>query len=136
MSIFASPRFLPRVLWADALVSALTGLLHLAASGSLSQLTGLPTALLTGTGLFYLVYAATVGWMASRDPSPRALVMLVAVGNIAWGLACIGLLAAGTWPTTALGNAWVMVQALAVIVLGELQWLGLRASAPSHRAAA
>lgn len=130
MSIFASPRFLPRVLWADAALSMLTGLLQLAASDGLSRLTGLPAALLWGTGLFYIAYAATIAWMASRDPSPRALVMLVAVGNIVWGLVCIGLLAAGTWPTTALGNAWVIAQAVAVVVLGDLQWVGLRASAP------
>lgn len=136
MSIFASPRFLPRVLWADALVSAFTGLLQVAAAGSLSELTGLPVALLSGTGLFYLAYAATIAWMASRDASPRALVMLVAVGNVVWGVACLGLLAGGVWSTTVLGDAWVITQAAAVIVLGELQWLGLRASAPSHRATA
>ena len=71
MSIFASPRFLPRVMAADAIACAATGALQLGLADMLARLTGLPVPLLTGTGAFLLAYAALAAWMARRPVPPR-----------------------------------------------------------------
>jgi hypothetical protein len=126
MSIFASPRFLRYVLWADAASCLATGALQLAGGGALAQLLNLPQPLLTATGVFMVAYAAAAAWTATRDPLPRTLVGLFAAGNALWAVGCVALLmAAGLQPST-LGIAWVLAQAVTVAVLAELQWTGLR----------
>ena len=62
---------------------------------------------------------------ASATP-PRTLIGLVIFGNFGWAVACIALLVSGVFAVTALGIAWVLAQALCVVVLAELQWTGLR----------
>lgn len=126
MSIFASPRFLRNVLWADAASCLASGALQLAGGAGLAHLLNLPQPLLTGTGIFLLAYGTLAGWTAMRNPIPRALVGLFAAGNAAWAVACIALLATGTLQPSALGMAWVIAQAVTVAVLAELQWTGLR----------
>ncbi|MBJ2158844.1 hypothetical protein [Variovorax sp. IB41] len=126
MSVFASPRFLPNVMWADAASCAATGALQVVFTDALAQLTGLPAALLMGTGVFLLAYAALAAFMATRSTPPRALIGLVIAGNFGWAVACAALLVSGVFAVTALGMAWVLAQALCVVVLAELQWTGLR----------
>ena len=128
MSIFASPRFLPRVMAADALSCAATGALQLGLTDMLARLTGLSTALLTGTGVFLLAYAALAAWMARRPVPPRRLIGLVVAGNLAWAAGGVALLASGLVAQTALGVAWVLAQVVVVIALADLQWMGLRAT--------
>jgi len=126
MSVFASPRFLPNVMWADAASCAATGALQVAFTGALARLTGLPAPLLTGTGVFLLAYAAAAAFMASRRAPPRTLIGLVVAGNFGWAVASVALLVSGIFPVTALGMAWVLAQVACVVVLAELQWTGLR----------
>ena len=126
MSVFASPRFLPNVMWADAASCAATGALQVAFTDALARLTGLPAPLLMGTGVFLLAYAVAAAFMATRRTPPRTLIGLVVVGNFGWAVACVALLMSGMFAVTALGMAWVLAQALCVVVLAELQWTGLR----------
>ena len=135
LSSFASPSFLPRVMWADAASCAATGALQVAFTGALARMTGLPTPLLMGTGVFLLAYAAAAAFMASRRTPPRTLIGLVAVGNIGWAIACIALLVSGVFALSALGLAWVLAQVACVVVLAELQWIGLRRSKSGVRMA-
>ncbi|MCU4117651.1 hypothetical protein [Variovorax sp. N23] len=132
MSILASPRFLPRVMAADAISCAATGAVQLGLTDTLARLTGLPAVLLTGTGLFLLAYAALAAWMARRPVPPRRLIGLVVAGNLAWAVGGVALLASGLGAQTPLGVAWVLAQALVVIALAQLQWMGLRATRPAH----
>ncbi|RCW68832.1 hypothetical protein [Pseudorhodoferax soli] len=127
-SLFASPRFLSRVMWADAASCAATGALQVGFTDALARLTGLPGGLLVGTGLFLLAYAAAAAAMARRATPPRTLIALVAVGNFGWAAACAALLASGVFAVTALGVAWVVAQAVTVVLLAEAQWMGLRAT--------
>jgi len=92
----------------------------------LSDVTGLPLALLQWTGWFLLGYALLAAWMAARSPVPRRLIGLVVVGNLGWAVACVALLALGGLGLSAWGVAWVLAQALVVVVFAELQWTGLR----------
>ena len=135
-AVLASPRFLPRVMALDAASCALTGAAQLGFTDALARLTGLPAGLLTGTGLFLLVYAAVAAFIARRQPAPRALIGAVAAGNFAWAVGCVLLVAAGPFALSTLGVTWVLAQAVAVLLLGEAQWMGLRATRQSRVAAA
>lgn len=126
MSIFASPRFLRNVLFADAASSLASGVLQLAFAGPLTGLLQLPAPLLTGSGLFMLVYASFIAFVATREPIVRPVVWGVVAGNIGWALLCVGVLASGMLAPSGLGTAWVLLQAVVVAVLAELQWAGLR----------
>lgn len=118
-------------MWADAASCAATGALQLALTGALARMTGLPAPLLLATGVFLLAYAGAAAWMASRAIPPRRLIGLVVVGNFGWAAACVVLLAVGGAALSPLGWAWVIAQALTVIVLAELQWMGLRRTRPA-----
>lgn len=133
--IFASPRFLSRVMWADALSCAATGVLQVALHDALARWTGLPASLLLGTGWFLLVYAAAAAAMARAATPPRTLIGLVAVGNLGWAAGCAALLASGVFAVTPLGMAWVIAQAVTVVLLAEAQWMGLRATRAPVRTA-
>jgi hypothetical protein len=130
MSVFASPRFLSRLMWADAASCAATGALQVVFTDALASLTGLPVGLLMGTGVFLLAYAAAAAAMAARRDPPRGLIGLVVIGNFGWAAACAALLAGGLFPVTGIGMAWVVAQALCVVLLAELQWTGLRRTRP------
>lgn len=134
MSLIASlisPAGLRRVLWADALSGSGTAVLHLALTGSLSTLLGLPGALLSAAGILLLLYVALAGTLALQATPSRALLGLLVVGNFAWVLACVALLFDGLVSPTPLGQAYLVVQAVAVLVLAELQWMALRRQRPT-----
>lgn len=126
----SSPNFLRNVLRADALSCVACGVLQVVFTGQMAQLLGLPGALLAYTGGFLLVYAAVVAFVSTRDPLPRALVWVLVAGNLGWAIACALLLVSGRVAPSMLGTAYVVAQALTVAVLAELQFFGLRRSAP------
>ncbi len=134
MSLIASltsPVGLRRVLWADALSGTGTAVLHLALAGTLSGLLGLPAALLSASGILLLLYVALAGTLALQATPSRALLGALVVGNFAWVAACLALLFGGLVSPTPLGQAYLGVQAVAVLVLAELQWMALRRQRPT-----
>ena len=133
-TLFSSPRFLRNVLRVDAVSCLACGALQLALPSTLPSLLGLPAPLVLGTGIFLLVFGALVGWLAMRDPVPRAPVGLLVLGNIGWGIACVALLVGNHVAPTGLGQAYVTLQAATVFLLADLQLLGLWRGA-SRRAA-
>src|SRR6266487_5246872 len=118
--------FLRRAIQADAIFSGASAVLLTLGAGALAPLLNLPEALLLETGLFLIAYAALVGWLGTRPAMPKALVLIVIVGNAAWTLASIALLFSGAVTPNLLGEAFVAIQAIAVGALAELQYLGLR----------
>lgn len=130
MSIFESSRFLRSVLFADVAACLASGALQVAFTRSLVEWLDLPALLLQATGIFLLAYAAIAALAATRDPIPRAPVWGFVCGNFAWAAACVVLLAGHLVAPTALGEAWIVAQAVTVVVLAELQWIGLRRSRP------
>ena len=118
--------FLKRALLADAVVSGVTAVLQLAATGRLTTALELPHLLLVGTGEFMLVYAAMLVFMATRQRLVVPAVNVIVVGNLLWGLAGIALLLWGGLTPNRLGAGFVLLQAFAVSVLAALQWLGLQ----------
>ncbi|MBG9387831.1 hypothetical protein [Caenimonas aquaedulcis] len=126
MSLFASPRFLRHVLFADAASCVATGLAQVLFANFLATWLGLPAWLLTATGWFLLAYAAVVAFTASRPVVAHGWVRLFVAGNLAWAVLCVAVLAGGVLSPGKLGMAWILAQAVVVVVLAELQWMSLR----------
>lgn len=125
MKIASSPRFLPTVLWIDAASAAGSGLLQVGAGSLLASWLGLPAALLSTSGVVLFAFAGLAAWSARARPLPRAAVYVLIAANAAWVLGCVELLVTGN-PLTVLGQVFLIVQALFVGVLAELEWIGLR----------
>jgi hypothetical protein len=95
-------------------------------ASALASLLNLPEALLRETGLFLVAYAALVGWLGTRPSTPKPLLWIVIAGNAVWALASMALLFSGWVAPNLLGEAAVAMQAIAVGVFAELQYVGLR----------
>ena len=121
-----SPVFLRRVLALDSASCAAIGLLLCLGAAPLSGLFGLGERLLFGAGLLLLPLAAFIAWLASRPAPPSLLVWVVIVGNVAWTAESFLLIETEAARITALGTAFVAVQAVAVLGLALLEYAGLR----------
>ncbi|HZS08146.1 MAG TPA: hypothetical protein VFD58_25150 [Blastocatellia bacterium] len=128
MPIISPSSFLRRALLADAAMSGAAGLLMMLGADFLTEPTGLPVALLRYAGLSLLPFAALLIWLATRASLPQPAVWVVIACNVSWTADSILLLLAGWVAPTALGKAFVVAQALAVLVMAELEYLGLRKS--------
>jgi hypothetical protein len=126
MMTFHSSPMLRRLLLTDAIVSGATGLLMLAAAPALQATLGLPLALVRYAGLALLPFAALVLYFARTDRLSRAQVWSVIVMNAAWVAASVVTLVTGWIAPNPLGIAFVLVQALAVAGLAELQYSAIR----------
>jgi hypothetical protein len=129
-SILSSPNFLRNVLRVDALSCFACGVLQVAFPAAMARLLNLPEGLLAYTGEFLLVYAAVVAFVSTRNSFPRGVIWALVAGNVSWALACVLLLVSGGVSPSMLGVAYVVMQALTVAVLAELQYFGVRRAAP------
>lgn len=121
-----SNNFLRYALLADAIASGATGLLLIAGAGLLDGLLGLPVALMREAGLLLVPYVAFVGFVGTRETISRPAVQVIIALNAVWAVASVLLLLTDFVAPTMLGYAFVIVQAAAVAVFGELQFIGLR----------
>jgi hypothetical protein len=122
-------KFLRTVLYADILFSSGGALLMAAGAPFLSPLQALPSALLLGAGLVLVPWVLALVMVVRRERVPRMVLVDIAGLNLLWCAACFGLLASGDIAPNELGVAFVVAQALAVAVLGVLQFIGLRDAA-------
>jgi hypothetical protein len=126
MSHSAASVFLRRALIADGAISGATAALMVLAAGPLDGLLGLPAALLRYAGIALIPFVAYLFYLSRRDSLSPASAWLVIGLNAAWVVASVLLLASGSIDPTALGYAFVIVQAVAVAAFVELQYVGLR----------
>jgi hypothetical protein len=119
-------QFLRRAIVADAVFSGISAVLLTFGAGELASLLNLPEVLLRESGVFLIAYAALVGWLGMRPSMPKALVAIVITGNAAWTIASMVLLFSGAVTPNLLGEFFVVIQAIAVGALAELQYIGLR----------
>lgn len=122
----SSPAVLRRVLAFDALSGAGTGALHLLLAPLLSAWFGLPEAWLHASGLAIFAFVALAGWLALQPTPPRGPLMGIVMLNFAWAAGCLWLAFGGAVDATPLGLGYLLAQAVAVIVLAELEWMGWR----------
>lgn len=114
---------------ADAIASGAIALLLLAGAGFLAGLLGLPADLLRYAGFALVPFVVFVAFVGTRREIPRGAAGAIVVLNFAWAAASVALLVSGWVSPTTLGYVFVLVQALAVAIFAELQWIGLRRSA-------
>jgi hypothetical protein len=117
---------LRRLLLVDAAISGATGILLMAGAGGLHALFGVPPALIRSAGLVLLPFAAMVLYFARSEALSSGRVWTVIVMNVAWVAASFVVLVSGWIDPTALGMAFVVLQALAVAVLAEVQYTTMR----------
>ena len=117
---------LRRTLQADAVTSGAMAVSLTSAAGALAPARSAKRC--SRTGLFLVVYAALVGWLGSRAAMAKPLVWAVIADNALWARGSLVLLVDGPVAPNLLGEAFVALQALAVGVLAELQYVGLRRS--------
>ena len=129
-SLFASPHFLRRVLWADAASGVGTALLQCEFADVFSPMLGLPTSLLLWSGYALAAFVLFIVWIATRPTIPAGPVWLLIAANAVWVFGCVGLLASDAVKPTVLGEVFLIVQAVAVGVLVELEWIGVRKIQP------
>jgi len=129
MSLVRRSLFLRRVLLADAVISGATGLAMFGGAAFLASFLAMPEALLRSAGLLLLPYSAFVAYIATRENLSRRAVWSVIIINALWALDSIVLLLSGWVAPNILGSGFVLFQAVAVAVLAELQYLGVRKSA-------
>jgi hypothetical protein len=124
-----SSLFLRRVLLVDATISAACGLLMLIDADFLADHLGLPGSLLREAGIILLPFAALVAYLATRQAILRPGVWAVIACNAVWVAGSVALLLSGLVAPTMLGHAFVIAQAVAVAVLAEAEYFGLRKAA-------
>ncbi len=120
--------FLRRAIQFDAIFSGASALPLTFGAGVLAPWLNLPEALLRESGLFLIAYAALVGWLGTRPSMPRPLVWATIATNAIWTLSSIALLFSAAVTPNWLGETFVALQAIAVGVIAELQYVGLRRS--------
>ena len=118
--------FLRTVIALDAAACGAMGVAFTFGAGGLAGPLGLSPALMQPVGLFLVGYAALLVWLASRPALPRPVVWSLVAFNGLWAVESFALLALGWARPTALGIGLVAGQALAVLVVAELQYLTLR----------
>jgi hypothetical protein len=112
-------------LLADAAASGAMGVLMAAGGDLLAPLLGLPPQLLLWAGLALIPFAALVGWAGTRQAPPHGVAKAIVAINLAWVTGSAVLPALLPAAPTALGLAFVTAQAVAVLALATLQWVGL-----------
>lgn len=128
-AILASPLLLRHVLLADAAMSGTTAVLLMAAASPLAPLLGLPADFLFEVGLMLVPFAASVFLVARGKPVSRPFAAAIAAVNALWVAGSIVFLLVDWLEPSALGVAFVLVQALVVALFAELQYTGLRRAA-------
>ena len=127
MNIGNASIFLRHVLWADAAVSLAMALVLIFGASAIASPTALPEFLLSGAGWALIPWVALVAFTATRNPLRTWLAWLVVALNVVWVVESGYLLAADSIETNVIGVAFVLAQAMGVLVLAALQATGLLA---------
>ncbi|NGO54355.1 hypothetical protein [Allomesorhizobium camelthorni] len=128
MTVTMTP-FLRNILAADAAVSGAAAILMIVGAPYLSPLLGLPSALLFWAGIVLVPFVVLLISILRRQSVPRLILIDIIGINALWVAASFGLLFSGLVTPNMLGIAFVAAQALAVALLAELQFVGMRRAA-------
>lgn len=129
MTLLQPSPLLRLTLKVDAIAGGAMGLLMALAAQPLGELFGLPFVLLLVAGIVLLPLALVLYWMSNQTLLSRTGAWAVIALNSLWVVESAVLLVTGYVQPTALGYAFVIGQALVVLLLAELEFFGLRRSA-------
>ena len=122
--------FLKRVLWVDAATCLVTGTVMLVAAGTVERVLTIPAQLSTVLGAVLLAFGAAVAWVGTRPNLLRPAVWAIVALNALWAVESVLALVFGWLEPDLPGLAFVIGQAIAVAVIAELQFVGLRGGKP------
>ncbi|WP_289538681.1 hypothetical protein [Pseudomonas sp. SO81] len=125
----ASP-LLRRALLADGLMGIASGSLLILLNGWYANLLALPGDLLLAAGLTLLPLGLFLMWLGSQETVSRRLVWVVLAINAMWVIDSLVLLFSGWISPNLLGQVFVIGQAALVLLLLELELIGLKRSEP------
>lgn len=114
------------VIAVDAAVCGLGGAVLALDAGLLAPVAGMSAQVLQPLGLFLIVYAAGLAWLASRPALPRTVVWSLVAINVAWAAESLMAPALGWAQPTAVGLALIIAQAAGALIVADLQFLALR----------
>lgn len=126
-----SDSLLRLVMKLDAAACGVLGVVALAGASALSGLLGAPVALLTPVGVFLVAWAVLLWVISSRPRVSKTAAWVVILFNLAWTVDSAVLVAAGWFPLTAVGTAFVLAQAVAVVLIAAAQFYALRRAYPA-----
>ena len=129
MTSIRASSLLRRVLIVDAVISGASGVAMFALADVFASLLQLPADLVREAGIVLLPFAAFVGFVASRHEPARFAVWAIIALNILWVVDSILLLFSNWVAPNALGYVFVIAQAAMVLVLADLEYMGLKRSA-------
>jgi hypothetical protein len=121
------------MLWTDAAISGLSGLIMLVLAGPLADLLDVPVALLRVSGLILIPYVGVLVYLATRKEIPAGGVWAVIATNLLWTAGSFVTLFSGRIDPNAAGIVVIVFQAMAVAVIADLQVLALHRHQPSRR---
>jgi hypothetical protein len=119
---------LRRALQLDTLATGAMAVLLTFGAGYLASFLNLPETFLRISGVALIGWTAIVGFLATRDVMSKAIVWAVIAGNAVWTIDSLALLATSWIAPNTLGIAFIVMQAVAVGLFAELQYMGLRKS--------
>jgi hypothetical protein len=126
--VLAHPRFLQRLLRADAIATGATAVLLLTGADLLAPVLNLPPELQRVAGFICVPFVAWIALLSRRGEVPRGAMSVIVAINFAWVAASLWVAFGGVWQPSAAGIAFVLAQALAVLGFAELGGMGLRAA--------
>jgi hypothetical protein len=103
-----------------------------AGATTLAPLLNLPAGLLLGAGLVLFPWTAALVWMTRQAAVPAAAVWTVIGLNVAWVVESVWVVLGGVVQPNVPGQAFIGAQALAVLVLAELELVGMRRAPPAY----
>jgi len=118
--------FLRIVIALDAAACGVMGAAFAFDAGWLAAPLGLSPSLMQPVGFFLLPYAGLLAWLASRPALPRPVVWTLVGFNVVWAIESIALVALAWAQPTTLGLAVVVGQAVAALIVADLQYVALR----------
>ena len=118
------------VLKLDAAACGALGGASLAGAPVRDDLLGVPVVPLASVGVFLAAWAVVL-WVISACPRvSKTTAWVVILFNLAWTVDSAVVLAAGWFPLTAMGVAFILAQAAAVVIIAAAQFYALRRAYP------
>ncbi len=118
------------VLKLDAAACGALGVASLAGAPVLDDLLGVPVVPLASVGVFLAAWAVVLWAISARPRVSKTAAWVVILFNLAWTVDSAVVLAAGWFPLTAIGVAFVLAQAAAVAIIAAAQFYALKRAYP------
>ncbi|OBG16477.1 hypothetical protein A5765_06980 [Mycolicibacterium celeriflavum] len=113
------------VLRADATCSLLMGIAGIPLAGWMAEISGTTKAFEYSVSALFIVFAVAVFALAAL-PSVKLPGIAVAVGNVVFTIAAVGLVLADVFPLTTTGVVLTLAAGVYTLGMAELQYQGVR----------